>query len=166
MSSQPNTLVQVEASGVPKNLRRGGLECRNNIDLRLRRKDFAIFYLISGFLAHGVGLSPQAPSVRWFWDAHCWMGLAYMLCTREFERIFSRGVLVMRTQSLRVGMMSWKQLLSSIRMGRERNTYFIWRTVSPPSTLFLLTEQASLFTKVETCISYGSITCVTYPIYY
>ena len=53
-------------SGVPKNLRRGGLEYRTNIDLRLRRINLAIFCLISGlfspfFIAHGVGLSPPSP---------------------------------------------------------------------------------------------------------
>ena len=62
-----------ETSGVPKNLRRGGLEYRNNIDLRWRRKNFAIFCLISELFSPffysswgGLETRKPPPSVRWW----------------------------------------------------------------------------------------------------
>ena len=40
-------MLVIDSSGVPKNWRRGGLEYRTNINLRRRRKNFAIFCLLS-----------------------------------------------------------------------------------------------------------------------
>ena len=73
-------------SGVPKNLRRGGLEYRTNIDLRRRRKNFAIFCLIlelfSPFLQlMGWAWAPQAPP-RYAGAVHLrgWLSFSLLDC--------------------------------------------------------------------------------------